>query len=77
MKQRYMLKTKRRGIFLVLFLMMTLPMVAQNAGDEFEFDGLHYSILDATKQTIRVEPKRKFIQDTEGAGNKEDRKSVV
>lgn len=71
MKQRYMLKTKRRGIFLVLFLMMTLPMVAQNAGDEFEFDGLHYSILDATKQTIRVEPKRKFIQDTEGAGNKE------
>lgn len=71
MKQRYMLKTKRRGIFLVLYLMMTLPMVAQNAGDEFEFDGLHYSILDATKQTIRVEPKRKFIQDTEGAGNKE------
>lgn len=71
MKQRYMLKTKRRSIFLVLLLMMTLPMVAQNAGDEFEFDGLHYSILDATKQTIRVEPKRKFIQDTEGAGNKE------
>lgn len=71
MKQRYMLKTKRRGIFLVLFLMMTLPMVAQNAGDEFEFDGLHYSILDATKQTIRVVSKRKFKQDTEGTENKE------
>lgn len=70
MKQRYMLKTKRRGIFLVLFLMMTLPMVAQNADEEFEVDGLHYSILDATKQTIRVEPKRKFIQDTEGERNK-------
>ncbi|WP_279056506.1 leucine-rich repeat domain-containing protein [Hoylesella timonensis] len=66
-----MLKTKRRGIFLVLFLMMTLPMVAQNAGDEFEFDGLHYSILDATKQTIRVVSKRKFKQDTEGTENKE------
>lgn len=71
MKQRYMLKTKRRGIFLVLFLMMTLPMVAQNAGDEFEVDGLHYSILDATKQTIRVVSKRKFKQDTEGTENKE------
>ena len=66
-----MLKTKRRGIFLVLFLMMTLPMVAQNAGDEFEVDGLHYSILDATKQTIRVVSKRKFKQDTEGTENKE------
>lgn len=71
MKQRYMLKTKRRGIFLVLFLMITLPMVAQNAGDEFEVDGLHYSILDATKQTIRVVSKRKFKQDTEGTENKE------
>lgn len=71
MKQRYMLKTKRRSIFLVLFLMMTLPMVAQNAGDEFEVDGLHYSILDATKQTIRVVSKRKFKQDTEGTENKE------
>lgn len=71
MKQRYMLKTKRRGIFLVLFLMMTMPMVAQNAGDEFEVDGLHYSILDATKQTIRVVSKRKFKQDTEGTENKE------
>lgn len=66
-----MLKTKRRGMFLVLLLMMTLPMVAQNAGDEFEFDGLHYSILDATKQTIRVVSKRKFKQDTEGTENKE------
>ena len=71
MKQRYMLKTKRRGIFLVLFLMMTLPMVAQNAGDEFEVDGLHYSILDVAKQTIRVVSKRKFKQDTEGTENKE------
>ena len=66
-----MLKTKRRGIFLVLFLMMTLPMVAQNAGDEFEVDGLHYSILDVAKQTIRVVSKRKFKQDTEGTENKE------
>lgn len=64
MKQRYMLKTKRRGIFLVLFLMMTLPMLAQNADKYFEEGGLKYRILDATKQTIRVEPKRKFSQDT-------------
>lgn len=70
MKQRYMLKTKRRSIFLVLLLMMTLPMVAQNADDEFEVDGLHYSILDVTKQTIRVESKRKIKQDTEGERNK-------
>ncbi len=64
MKQRYMLKTKRRGIFLVLFLMMTLPMVAQNAVEYFEEGGLKYRILDATKQTIRVEPKREFSEDT-------------
>lgn len=64
MKQRYMLKTKRRGIFLVLLLMMTLPMVAQNAGEYFEEGGLKYRILDATKQTIRVEPKREFSEDT-------------
>ena len=71
MKQRYMLKTKRRGIFLVLFLMMTLPMVAQNAVEYFEEGGLKYRILDATKQTIRVVSKRKFKQDTEGTENKE------
>lgn len=69
MKQRYMLKTKRRGIFLVLFLMMTLPMVAQNAVEYFEEGGLKYRILDVAKQTIRVEPKRKFLQDTPNAAD--------
>lgn len=71
MKQLYRLKTKRRGMFLVLLLMMTLPMVAQRAVDEFEAGGLVYKVLDATKQTISVESKRKFTQETEGAGNNE------
>lgn len=66
MKQRYMLKTKRRGIFLVLFLMMSLPMLAQNADEYFEEGGLKYRILDATKQTISVVSKRLFSQDTPG-----------
>lgn len=70
MKQRYMLKTKRRGIFLVLFLMMTLPMVAQNAGEYFEEGGLKYRILDATKQTISVEPQTDFSKDP-AAGDKQ------
>lgn len=70
MKQRYMLKTKRRSIFLVLFLMMTLPMVAQNAGEYFEEGGLKYRILDATKQTISVEPQTDFSKDP-AAGDKQ------
>ena len=70
MKQRYMLKTKRRGIFLVLFLMMTLPMVAQNAVEYFEEGGLKYRILDATKQTISVEPQTDFSKDP-AAGDKQ------
>lgn len=69
MKQRYMLKTKRRGIFLVLFLMMTLPMVAQNAGEYFEEGGLKYRILDATKQTISVEPQTDFSKYDPAAGD--------
>ena len=69
MKQRYMLKTKRRGIFLVLFLMMTLPMVAQNAVEYFEEGGLKYRILDATKQTIRVEPQTDFSKYDPAAGD--------
>lgn len=70
MKQRYMLKTKRRSIFLVLFLMMTLPMVAQNAVEYFEEGGLKYRILDATKQTISVEPQTDFSKDP-AAGDKQ------
>lgn len=60
MKQLYMLKTKRRGMFLVLLLMMTLPMVAQGAVEKFEAGGLVYKVLDATKQTISVEPQTDF-----------------
>lgn len=70
MKQRYMLKTKRRSIFLVLLLMMTLPMVAQNAVEYFEEGGLKYRILDATKQTISVEPQTDFSKDP-AAGDKQ------
>ena len=60
MKQLYMLKTKRRGMFLVLLLMTTLPMVAQGAVEKFEAGGLVYKVLDATKQTISVEPQTDF-----------------
>ena len=69
MKQLYMLKTKRRGMFLVLLLMTTLPMVAQGAVEKFEAGGLVYKVLDATKQTISVEPQTDFSKYDPAAGD--------
>ena len=64
----YLLKTKRRGIFLALLLLMALPMAAQTAGNKFKVDGLNYIVLDAAKLTLKVLPETNYKQytDTEG-----------
>lgn len=69
MKQLYILKTKRRSIFLVLLLMMTLPMVAQTVDERFKVGGLMYSVLDATKHTLKVLPEANYLQLTDEADN--------
>ena len=68
MKQLYLLKTKRRDIFLALLLLMALPMAAQTAGNKFKVDGLNYIVLDAAKLTLKVLPETNYKQytDTEG-----------
>lgn len=68
MKQLYLLKTKRRDIFLALLLLMALPMVAQTAGNTFKVDGLKYIVLDAAERTLKVLPETNYKQytDTEG-----------
>lgn len=50
MKQLYLLKTKRRGIFLALLLLMALPMAGQN----FQSGQLWYHITDATNKHVSV-----------------------
>ena len=62
MKQLYLLKTKRRGIFLALLLLMALPMAAQTAGTKFKVGDLNYEVLDATKLTLKVLPERYYGQ---------------
>ena len=61
----YLLKTKRRGIFLALLLFMALPMAAQTAGKKFNVNGLNYIVLDATKLTLKVLPGRSYAQYTD------------
>ncbi len=65
MKQLYMLKTKRRGIFLALLLLMVLPMAAQQVNERFKVGGLDYQILDATNHTVKVLPYANYLQLTE------------
>lgn len=67
MKQLYIFKTKRRGIFLALLLLMAMPMAAQQVNERFEVGGLLYSVLDATKHTIKVLPKANYLQLTDEA----------
>lgn len=67
MKQLYMLKTKRRGIFLALLMLMAMPMAAQQVNERFEVGGLLYSVLDVTKHTIKVLPKAIYLQLTDEA----------
>lgn len=62
----YLLKTKRRGIFLALLLLMALPMVAQTAGEKLPIiDGLYYKVLNVANRTVAVTSDRDFgpIQD--------------
>ena len=69
MKQFYLLKTKRRGIFLALLLLMALPMAAQTAGEKFKVDGLKYIVLDAAKRTLKVLPETNYKQYTDIKGD--------
>lgn len=66
MKQLYLLKTKRRDIFLALLLLMALPMAAQTAGEKLPIiDGLYYKVLNVANRTVAVTSDRDFgpIQD--------------
>lgn len=65
----YLLKTKRRGIFLALLLLMALPMVAQTAGNTFKVDGLKYIVLDAAERTLKVLPETNYKQYTDIKGD--------
>ena len=69
MKQLYLLKTKRRDIFLALLLLMALPMAAQTAGNKFKVDGLNYIVLDAAKLTLKVLPETNYKQYTDIKGD--------
>lgn len=71
MKQLNTLKTKRRGIFLALLLLMAMPMAAQRAGTQFQDGDLFYKVLDETKHTVMVIPERSYSQDTDSVKNKE------
>ena len=50
MKQIYLLKTKRCGIFLALLLLMALPM----AGQDFQSGQFWYLVTDATNKYVSV-----------------------
>ena len=55
MKQIYLLKTKRCGIFLALLLLMALPMAAQTAGEKLPIiNGLYYKVLNVANRTVAV-----------------------
>lgn len=55
MKQFYLLKTKRRGIFLALLLLMALPMAGQTVGEKLPIiDGLYYKVLNVANRTVAV-----------------------
>lgn len=69
MKQLYLLKTKRRVIFLALLLLMALPMVAQTAGNTFKVDGLKYIVLDAAERTLKVLPETNYAQYSDIKGD--------
>ena len=62
MKQLNTLKTKRRGIFLALLLLMAMPMAAQTAGDEFNVGNLRYKVLNVKNRTVAVIPKENYVQ---------------
>ena len=62
MKQLNTLKTKRRGIFLALLLLMAMPMAAQTAGDEFNVGNLRYKVLNVDNHTVKVIPIENYLQ---------------
>ena len=62
MKQLNTLKTKRRGIFLALLLLMAMPMAAQTVGKEFNVGKLRYKVLNVDNHTVKVIPKENYVQ---------------
>lgn len=69
MKQLYLLKTKRRSIFLALLLLMALPMAAQTAGTKFKVGDLNYEVLDAAELTLKVLPETNYVQYSDIKGD--------
>ena len=67
MKQLNTLKTKRRGIFLALLLLMAMPMAAQTVGDKFWVGNLRYEVLNVKNRTVAVTSDLDFgpIPDSE------------
>lgn len=65
MKQLNTLKTKRRGIFLALLLLMAMPMAAQTTGSKFDVGDLRYEVLNAANHTVKVIPKENYLQFTD------------
>ena len=68
MKQLNTLKTKRRGIFLALLLLMAMPMAAQTAGDEFNVGNLRYKVLNVDNHTVKVIPIENYGSITNRVG---------
>ena len=62
MKQLNTLKTKRRGIFLALLLLMAMPMAAQTVGKEFNVGKLRYKVLNVDNHTVKVIPIENYLQ---------------
>ena len=56
MKENYNNKTKLRGAWfaLVLLMLTALPITAQNVGERFQVGELWYVVVDATNHTVKV-----------------------
>lgn len=61
-----MLTTKCRGtlrtLLLMLLVVMTMPMAAQQKGEKFQYGNLRYQVLDATKHTVKVTYEANYLQ---------------
>lgn len=61
-----MLTTKCRGtlrtLLLMLLVVMTMPMAAQQKDEKFQYGNLRYQVLDATKHTVKVTYEANYLQ---------------
>ncbi len=64
-----MLTTKRHGtlrtLLLMLLVVMTMPMAAQQKDTKFHVGQLIYTVLDATKHTVKVTYEANYLQLTD------------